>query len=366
MKRRDSLAVLAAGLCAPISLRAAALNADTMEAAARKIQKHVDTGALESAVLYVRRGAETFQRAFGKAADADAVFLLASITKTMTAAGVMVLADRNELRLADRAVKYIPEFSEGARKEITIEQLLVHTSGLPDQLPDNTALRQRHAPMADFVQGAIRTPLLFNPGTKYHYQSMGILLAAEIAQRIARMPFAEFLAKELFTPLGMNRTALGLGRFKIADTVRCQTEHGAPEAGGGDASAREWDWNSTYWRSFGAPWGGAHGTAADVARFLRAFLHPDGIGLREETARLMIRNHTEGLEARRGIGFALGPGGFGKGCSDKSFGHSGSTGTLAWADPASGTSCVILTSLPASVSANLILRPVSDVVSSSG
>jgi CubicO group peptidase (beta-lactamase class C family) len=364
MNRRDTFAVLAAALAGgPLPMRAATLKTEAMNEAAKIIQKQVGAGVLESAVLHVQRGSETFERAFGHAKDVQAIFLLASITKTMTAAGVMVLADRGELKLSDRAMKFIPEFAEGARKDITIEQLLTHTSGLPDQLPDNNALRRRHAPMAEFVQGAIRVPLLFEPGTKYHYQSMGILLAAEIAQRITRAPFAEFLAKELFAPLGMMHTALGLGRFKHADVVRCQTEHAAPEAGGGDDAAREWDWNSAYWRSFGAPWGGAHGTAADVARFLRAFLHPDGGALREGTARLMIQNHTEGLEARRGIGFALGPSGFGKGCSEKSFGHSGSTGTLAWADPETDTSCVILTSLPSSVSGNLILRPVSDVVS---
>lgn len=93
-------------------------------------------------------------------------------------------------------------------------------------------------------------------------------------------------------------------------------------------------------------------------------MHPEGKALREETARLMIRNHTEGLGARRGIGFALGPDGFGKGCSLRSFGHSGSTGMLAWADPESDTTCVILTSLPSSVSGPLILHPVSDLVAS--
>ena len=100
-----------------------------------------------------------------------------------------------------------------------------------------------------------------------------------------------------------------------------------------------------------------------MARFLNSFLHPDGKVLREPTARLMIQDHTPGLEARRGLGFALGPQGFGKSCSAKSFGHGGSTGTLAWADPGTDTTCVILTSLPMAVSGSTILHPVSDVVS---
>ena len=344
------------------SLRLPGADGETMEAAARLIQTQVEAGVLESAVLHVRRGALTFQRAFGKAADADAIFLLASITKPMTATAVMVLSDRGELQLSDRVVKFIPEFADGARKDITIEQLLTHTSGLPDQLPQNKELRQRHAPLADFVQGAVRRPLVFAPGTQYHYQSMGLLLAAEIVERVTQMPLREFLAKEVFTPLGMTRSALGLGRFELADTVRCQTEHAAPEAGGGAPGTQDWDSNSNYWRNHGAPWGGAHSTAPDVARFLNSFLHPQSKVLREATARLMIQDHTPGLEARRGLGFALGPQGFGKTCSTKSFGHGGSTGTLAWADPETDTTCVILTSLPMSVSGSLLLHPVSDLV----
>jgi CubicO group peptidase (beta-lactamase class C family) len=320
---------------------------------------------LESAVLLVRRGGQTYQRAFGKATDANAVFLLASITKPMTAAAVMVLADRGALRLEDAAVKFIPEFSDGERRDITLQHLLTHTSGLPDQLPENIELRQRHAPLAEFVQRTIRTPLLFAPGTKYHYQSMGILLAAEVVERVTQTSLPQFLAREVFAPLGMARSALGLGTLKLEDTIRCQTEHAAPEAGEGDPNAKSWDWNSPYWRNLAAPWGGAHGSAPDVARFLDAFLHPGGKVLREETARRMIQNHTPGFEARRGIGFALGPDGFGKNCSGQSFGHAGSTGTLAWADPASDTTCVILTSLPMRISADTILKPVSDLVSAS-
>ena len=187
----------------------------------------------------------------------------------------------------------VPEFPEGFGKDFTIDRLLVHTSGLPDQLPENNTLRARHAPLSEFLRGTVLTPLLFAPGTKYHYQSMGILLAAGIVERVTKSTLPEFLTKEVFTPLGMTRTVLGLGKFAKTEMVQCQTEHAAPESGAGDPNARDWDWNSDYWRNLAAPWGGAHGSAADLSLFLRSFMHPDGKVLREETARLMIQNHTQ-------------------------------------------------------------------------
>ena len=333
-----------------------------MQTAAQIIQDQIDKGTLHNAVLHVQRGNEMTQQIFGQA-QPGSMFLLGSISKPLTAAAVMVLVDRGELKLSDHAVKFLPEFNEGARKDITIEQLLTHTSGLPDQLENNNELRAKHAPLSEFVKGAVRTPLLFSPGTKYHYQSMGILLAAEIAERVTKTPLPNFLQEHVFAPLGMARSVLGLGSFEKSDMVPMQTEHAAPESGAGDPNAREWDWNSEYWRNLAAPWGGAHSSAADVSAFLRSFLHPDGKVLREETARLMIKNHTPTLEAHRGIGFMVGPTSLGKGCSARAFGHSGSTGTLAWADPATDTTFVLLTALPKNVSSQLILYPASDLVS---
>lgn len=357
MTRRDTLALSLAAFAT--SARA---EPNAMQNVFQLIQAQIDNGMLQHAVLRVQRGSEVTQRAFGKATP-DSMFLLGSITKPLTAAAVMVLVDRGELRLSDAAVKYLPEFNEGPRKDITIEQLLTHTSGLPDQLENNAELRANHAPLADFVKGAVRTPLLFAPGTRYHYQSMGILLAAEIVERVAKTSLPKFLQEHVFAPLGMKRTVLGLGGFAKADMVPMQTEHAAPEAGGGDPKAREWDWNSDYWRNLAAPWGGAHSTAADIAAFLRCFLHPDGKVLREANARLMITDHTPKLEAHRGIGFMVGAVGLGKGGSARAFGHSGSTGTLAWADPATDTSFVLLTSLPKNVSGELLLYPASDSIS---
>jgi len=140
-------------------------------------------------------------------------------------------------------------------------------------------------------------------------------------------------------------------------------EGAAPESGAGSAEAKNWDWNSPYWRNLGAPWGGGYSSADDVARFLESFLYPDGSVVKELTARQMIRNHNSGLDTSRGLGFAVGPTGLGVGCSERTFGHGGSTGTVAWADPDSDSVCVILTSLPARVSRSLILHPIGDLIS---
>lgn len=374
MTRRNALAFATAAL-SPLGrgpARAAASSSPAGKAfttatenAAALIVKQVENGTLAGAAIEVMKGDSVYQQAFGTA-TLDSMFLLGSITKTFTATAVMVLADQGRLSLADKVMKHLPEFNEDERKEVTIQHLLAHTSGLPDQLPDNNAMRARHAPLGDFVTGTVRTPLLFAPGTQYHYQSMGIMLAAEIVQRVSGSPLPAFLDKEVFGPLGMKRTVLGLGAHTMPEMMRMQTEHAAPEAGGGDPNARNWDWNSDYWRHLAAPWGGAHSTAADLTLFLRSFMHPaKGGALRPETARLMIQNHTPGLEASRGIGFMVGPEGFAKACSPRAFGHSGSTGTLAWADPETDMSFVLLTTLPANVSRSVVLHPVSDLVAGS-
>lgn len=357
MKRRHALAPILAGICAPSDLRGAA--SDALDTLTRMIQTQIDDGSLQAAVLHVRRGDSVHHKAFGRA-QLDSMFLLGSITKPLTATAVMILVDRGEVKLEDPVVKYLPEFAEGMRREVTLSHLLNHTSGLPDQLPDNDELRARHAPLAEFVKGAVHTPLLFRPGTRYHYQSMGILLAAEVVERVTQARLPDFLASEVFRPLGMQRTALGLGSFRKSEMIPMQTEHAAPEAGAGKPGARDWDWNSDYWRNLAAPWGGAHATAADVATFLHSFVAPAGTVLRPETAALMIRNHTPGLAASRGLGFMVGPTGFAPRCSARSFGHSGSTGTLAWEDPVAGLGFVLLTSLPARVSSERLLKPASE------
>ena len=329
---------------------AVALRRDKLDEAVRLVRSQVDSGAVSAAVLDVRCGSQTLVQAFGAARTKDAVFLLASITKPMTATAVMILSDRKELALADAVHKFIPEFRGGERERVTIRHLLTHTSGLPDMLPENEELRKRHAPLKDFVAGTCATPLLFWPGTEVRYQSMGILLAAEIVERITRRSLRDFLRDEVFVPLGMRATSLGMGGRKISDTMQCQVEQHT-----------DWDWNSSYWRNLGAPWGGAHSNVADLRRLLQYFANPDRPIVKTETAAAMITNQNAGLSQPWGLGWMLAHG-FGHG-SSRTFGHSGSTGTVAWLDPEKDLSCILLTTKPAAISQKSLLDPVSDAVS---
>ena len=361
MRRRDFIDG-ALGLGIVMTASRAGLRGDNKEAA-DLILSAVKRRKLRAASLEVRRNTFTFRKAFGEAQSSDTPFLIASITKPMTAVGMMVLADRGELSLGDRVHKFIPEFQDGDRKSITIKNLLTHTSGLPDQLPENIELRKRQAPLEEFVARAIKTPLLFKPGTRVQYQSMGFLLASEIAQRVTKIPFPKFLEQEVFQPLGMENTALGLGRFDISESPRSQVEHAEPLYGGGGEDTTSWDWNSPYWRNLATPWGGAHSTGPDIARMLDAFLHPDRNVLKAETAASMIVDQNQGLNEPWGIGFSLKPGQFGRESSPATFGHGGSTGTIAWADPDVDRVCVVLTTLPSRVSKESILQPVCDLIS---
>jgi CubicO group peptidase (beta-lactamase class C family) len=343
----------------------AAVKQNKFDAAAAELTKAVTDGQLHAAALYIQKGESVFSRNFGGSKSANDIFLLASISKPISVAALMTLFDRGQFQLDDPVKRFIPEFSDSPRDRITIRQLLTHVSGLPDQLPQNNSLRKRHAPLPDFVDLAIRTPLLFEPGSRYSYSSMAILLAAEVAHRISGSDFPKLVNETIFTPLGMSRSALGLGRFKLEDTIRCQVERAAPESGGGDPTAKDWDWNSPYWRNLASPWGGAHASAPEVARFLAEFLHPAGEALKPETARLMVQNHNPEGVMPHGLGFAVGQRAGSPGCSEKTFGHSGATGTLAWADPESDTICVVLTTLPLRAASPHPARLTSDHVAQS-
>lgn len=332
------------------------------DSAIQILETAVQQGQVESAAIYLRHGRQELLRNFGKSTAADDMFLIASISKPMSVAALMTLYDKKKLELDAAVTRYLPEFQGDQRSRVTVRHLLTHVSGLPDQLPENQSLRQRQAPLSEFVQLACQTPLSFSPGSQYQYSSMAILLAAEIATRISGTPFPNFINQTVFQPLSMQHSALGLDPSQLAKTMRCQVEHAAPESGAGDPSAKDWDWNSSYWRGLGAPWGGVLASARDVGRFLEEFLKSDGQVLAPATKQLMITNQNPAGLTRRGLGFGLGAATSSAACSPDTFGHGGSTGTLAWADPASETILVVLTTLPSQATTSHPRQLVSDSV----
>ena len=325
----------------------AALRPERLDEAVDVLARATRAGQVAAAVLHVVQREASFSRSFGKAQTEQAMFLLGSISKPITVTALMTLFDRGEFKLDDPLKKFIPQFKGDHRDRVTMQHLLTHVSGLPDQLPENDELRRKHAALAEFAEHAIRTPLQFVPGSRYQYSSMAVLLAARVAELISGTDILKLVGRAVFQPLKMQRSAQGLGRFKLIDMVPCQTEYAAPEAGGGDPKAKEWDWNSAYWRKLGAPWGGTHASAPDIAKFLAEFLNETGACVKPETARLMVRNQNPPGLTPRGLGLNVGASAGSKGCSEKTFGHTGSTGTIAWADPTTRTICVVLTSLPA-------------------
>src|SRR5262249_2217043 len=143
-------------------------------------------------------------------ASPKTVYIVASVTKPVTVAALMLLVERGLVTLSDPVQKYLPEFVGPDREKVRVIDLLTHTSGLPDMLPENIKLPQANAPLSEFVKGAMTTPLLFEPRTSFTYQSMGTLLAATIVERVTKMPLAKFEQQEFFEPLRMTGSSLGI------------------------------------------------------------------------------------------------------------------------------------------------------------
>ncbi len=348
------------------------LEAAQLERAADLLQAEIDKGSMSAASLLVaRRNTVVLARGFGRqrpepgapAVEPDSVFLLASITKPVTACAAMLLVDRGQLSLGDKVSQYIPEYRGWERAKVSVKYLLSHTSGMPDMLPQNIALRRANKPLSAFVEGAIHTALLYEPNTNFAYQSKGILLAAEIVERLSGQRLRDFEEEHIFVPLGMANSSLGLGRFAIEDTVWCGTTMDIGEEG------HLWGPNSSYWRNIGCPWGGMHSTGPDLAILLQAMLNGGEYGDTRVFSRAAVaamrRNQNGDLPGVPwGLGWALRDSRvwnfFGELVSQGTFGHVGATGTVAWADPERELICVVLTNQM--VEGGSLLRKVSNAV----
>ena len=161
----------------------------------------------------------------------------------------------------------------------------------------------------------------------------------------------------------MKGSVLGLDGLKIDQTAIFQTNSDSDDT-------RSWGANSPYWRDMGHPWGGMHSTTGDLAILLQTFLNGGQYNgsriLSPTTTAAMTRDYNQALKAPWGLGWALRDSRvwnfFGDLGSAGTFGHVGSTGTVAWADPARQLICILLSTRSASYQGGFLLNSVSNMV----
>jgi CubicO group peptidase (beta-lactamase class C family) len=313
-----------------------------------------------AAIVVGRAGKRIAVRQFGKQgpeADAgpiqrDAMFYMASVTKPVIFMGAMLLVERGRLNLSDRVTRYIPEFAANGKGETQVLHLFTHTSGLPDELPNNAELRRQQAPLRKFIEESIAAKPLFKAGTRFSYSSSGTVTVAEIVQRLSGISIHEFVRREIVEPLGLKSTGLGSKGFARERIVRCTL----PDYQVGSPG----NWNSTYWQEFGSPAGGLYSTPEDYAVICALMLGSGKWGnvrlLSPATVRMMTTNRLNDLPdlpepVRRtqpwGLGWRLNhlgtPNSWGDLLGRHVFGHTGSAGNVVWMDPQTKGFCVIFT-----------------------
>jgi CubicO group peptidase (beta-lactamase class C family) len=166
-------------------------------------------------VMAMDHGKVLFEKAFGVAdLESKAVctpatnFRIASVSKQFTATAVMLLVDRGKVSLDDPLTKFFPGFPDYGKK-ITVKQLLTHTSGLPEYeklIPAGTTMQLDDLDVLHLLMDT-KEPL-FKPGEKFAYSNSGYTLLGLIVEAVSQKPFHQFVASEVFRPLGMSDSVL--------------------------------------------------------------------------------------------------------------------------------------------------------------
>lgn len=269
--------------------------------------------------------------------SSETVFWIASQSKPMTAAAVLMLVDEGRISLDDPVEKFLPEFRSQmvvAEKDdqhillrrpaqpVTIRQLLNHTSGMPFrsevEQPTLDAL-----PLATAVRSYTMTPLQTEPGTHYQYSNAGINTAARILEVVSGLPYEEFMQKRLFNPLGMTNTTFWPTEeqaSRIALSYRPTTDKTNLEPF--PISQLTYPLSSRTNR-FPMPAGGLFSTAGDTMKFCQMILNKGefaGIRILSEAAvsELTKRQTPGSVKESYGLGFSV---------NADSFGHGGAHAT---------------------------------------
>jgi len=293
------------------------------------------------------------------------LFRIYSMTKPITAVAVMMLHDQGRFRLDDPVSMYLPEFADlrvgagpAARppaRAVTVEDLLLHTSGLSHRTSDlyrELQVRSRADTLPAFVTKITRAPLMEDPGTRFRYSEATTVLG-RLVEVWSKQPFDRFLEERLLRPLKMTET-----RFWVPPDARPRlaTVYG-PGPGGALAPV---DIETVPFTERPVLIEGAVGlvsTVPDFLRFARMLLNEGSLEgtrvLEAATARRIVANGLSAavLQTRGGkMGWGLGnvsvvidPSGVNYPASPGEYGWDGTAGTIFWNDPAAGTAIVLMT-----------------------
>jgi uncharacterized protein YbbC (DUF1343 family)/CubicO group peptidase (beta-lactamase class C family) len=302
------------------------------------IQTSIEKGQLPGAVVVVvRQGKIAFRKAYGlrckqpieERMTVDTVFDLASLTKPIaTATCIMILLEQRKLKLTDRVSRYFPAFGQNGKEEITLEHLLLHTSGL---IPDN--------PVEDYQDGHAKAwericnlRPLSEPGKQFRYSDVNFIILGKLIEHVSGEPLDVFARKHIFAQLGMNET-----KFRPDKAL---AERAATTEKRGDHWMRgEVHDPRAHLLDGVAGHAGLFSTADDLAVYAQMILNGGYYVcqriLKPETVQLMTTprpipggKRALGWDARTAFSSNRGDG-----FSDRSFGHTGFTGTSIWIDP---------------------------------
>ncbi|UCE87217.1 MAG: beta-lactamase family protein [Deltaproteobacteria bacterium] len=348
-----------------MSARELGFDEDRLEALTRAVEADVAAERYDGAVMLVaRRGEIALHRAVGFAerasqrpAHTDDVFCLFSVTKTFTSAAVLRRVDRGEIRLTTPVAEIVPEFGVKGKQRVTVAQLLTHTGGLSSELPPIPM--EELGNLQSVAAAVCDQPLISAPGRMVSYSPIGAhAVLGELVRRLdgGGRSFRDILTEELFEPLGMKDTALGLRADLAARRVPVVVRDRRP---GLFVPELLEAMNVFLDETAEIPGGGAVSTANDVFRWAEALRGGGALGgvriLSPAILALAAQNHTgdepnhifdyarelrgwDPYPACLGLGFFLRgegifPNGFGVMASPGTFGGLGAGSTMFWVDP---------------------------------
>jgi uncharacterized protein YbbC (DUF1343 family)/CubicO group peptidase (beta-lactamase class C family) len=336
---QPSTAAVAAAVADASPVRLAAVDAI--------IQQAIADGNIPGAVLIVgHNGKVIYRKAYGSRAlepkrepmTLDTVFDLASLTKVIaTTTAVMQLVEQGKVRLNDPVAKYLPDFAQNGKDDVTVRQLLTHYSGLAPDIDLKTPWEGKDTAYRMSFAETLQNP----PGSAFVYSDTNFIVLGALVEKVSGESLDQYATQHIFAPLRMLHTRFlppASWKPKIAPTEYDENEHmlrGVVH----DPRARRMGGVAGH--------AGLFSTADDLSRFAQALLNGGGGILAPLTVEKMTTPETPpAAPLLRGFGWDI-DSPFSSNRGDLlpvgSFGHTGWTGTSMWIDPTTQTYIILLT-----------------------